>query len=92
MVMELCTHGSLTDVLQMNELSYLQRLEMARDLMCAMTHMHQLGFLHRDIKSLNCFVTNRDDTKVLRLGDFGETITVEAAKAETPRQVGTTQW
>lgn len=91
-VMEMCTHGSLTDMLQTNELSYLQRLEMARDVMGAMAHMHKVGFLHRDMKSLNCFVTDLDGQTVMRLGDFGETVSIEAAKHETPKQVGTIQW
>ena len=91
-VMELCNRGSLTDMLQKNELSYLQRLEMAHDVMCAMAHMHVHGFLHRDMKSLNCFVTDVGDKLALRLGDFGETVTTEAAGSEDPKQVGTIQW
>ena len=91
-VMEMCTRGSLTDVLGSNELSYLQRLQMARDVMAAMAHIHELSFLHRDMKSLNCFVTDLNGDTVVRLGDFGETITFESAQHETRRQVGTTQW
>ena len=91
-VMELCKRGSLTDVLQTNELSYLRRLQMAHDVMCAMAHMHELGFVHRDMKSLNCFVTDVGDELAVRLGDFGETVTTTAAAKEEPRQVGTMQW
>ena len=91
--MEMCTRGSLTDVLQSKELSYLQRLGMARDVLCAMAHMHELGFLHRDMKSLNCFVTDLDSGQtVVRLGDFGETVTLAVAEEEIPKPVGTPQW
>ena len=44
---ELCTHGCLMDVLKANKLRYLQRLEMAYDVMCAVEHMHTCGFVHR---------------------------------------------
>jgi len=92
-VMELCTRGSLTDMLQTNELNYLQRLGMAWDVTCAVAHMHGLDFLHRDMKSLNCFVTDLDNGQLaVRLGDFGETVTTTAAKSEVPKQVGTMQW
>jgi len=92
-VMELCTRGSLTDMLQTNELNYLQRLGMAWDVTCAVAHMHGLDFLHRDMKSLNCFVTDLDNGQLaVRLGDFGETVTTTAAKGEVPKQVGTMQW
>ena len=91
--MEMCTRGSLTDVLQSKELSYLQRLGMARDVLSAMAHMHELGFLHRDMKSLNCFVTDLDSGQtVVRLGDFGETVTLAVAEEEIPKPVGTPQW
>ena len=90
--MEMCTCGSLTEVLQTAELSYLQRLKMARDVTCAVTHVHELGFLHRDVKSLNSFVTDLNGEATVRLGDFGDTVTTEAAAGETPRQIGTTQW
>ena len=79
-------------MLQANEVSYLQRLEMARDVMGAMAHMHRLGFLHRDMKSLNCFVTDVGDQLALRVGDFTESVTTATANAEVPKQVGALQW
>ena len=66
--MELCCKGSLWDVLARHTLTYTQRLGMACEAAGAVAHVHLCGFVHRDIKSLNFFVT--DETK-LRLGDFG---------------------
>ena len=69
--MELCTKGSLWDVLAQHELTYTQRLGMACDAASAVAHVHLCGFVHRDIKSLNFFVTELDEKTALRLGDFG---------------------
>ena len=92
--MEMANQGSLTDVLYKRTLNYSQRLHIARDVCCAVAHMHELQFVHRDMKTLNCFVTTdgEDNQFAVRLGDFGETITTSVAKVETPKVVGTTQW
>ena len=94
MIMEMANQGSLTDVLHQKALNYPQRLEIARDVCRAVAHMHELQFVHRDMKTLNCFVTTdgEDNQFAVRLGDFGETITTSVAKVETPKVVGTTQW
>ena len=92
-VMEVCARGSLMDVLAKERPPLLTRLEMAHDFLCAIAHMHSTGFVHRDVKSLNCFVTNADGGESgVRLGDFGESDTIAAAEAEDPKQVGTGQW
>ena len=95
-VMELCDKGSLMDVLSTEKLSLPQRLQMARDTALAVACMHEAGFVHRDIKSLNSFVADvgdetGEDTGV-RLGDFGESVTFEAAEQEGPKMIGTAQW
>ena len=51
--------------------------------------MDSLFVLFRDIKSLNVFLTQ--DCQV-RLGDFGETLTLEEAANEAPQQIGTLHW
>ena len=96
-VMEVCARGSLMDVLEKEQPPLLTRLEMAHDVVQSIACMHGAGFVHRDIKSLNYFVTDvagesgGDDAGV-RLGDFGESLTYAAAESEEPKQVGTSQW
>ena len=92
-VMEMCPQGCLMDVLAKERLPLLSRLEIAHDFLRSIAHMHRIGFVHRDVKSLNCFVTNADGGESgVRLGDFGESETIAAAEAEEPKQVGTGQW
>ena len=85
------------DVLRNETLSLRKRLQMARDTALAVACVHKAGFVHRDIKSLNCFVAvvgeeaAGEDTGV-RLGDFGESVPTTAAEGEEPKQVGTPQW
>ena len=94
--MELC-EGCLMDVLRESMPPFAKRLEIAYDLMRSIAHMHRIGFVHRDIKSLNSFVADAEeeaegeDTGV-RLGDFGESVTFEAAVQEGPKIIGTSQW
>jgi len=73
---------------------------MGRDAAAAVQHLHSLGFVHRDIKSHNFFVTDRHRGRTtmvwsdpsLRLGDFGETILEEFAAQERPQPIGTLAW
>jgi len=91
-IMEICVKGSLMHVLEAQDLGYLQRLKMAFEVMCAVAHMHELNFVHRDLKSLNFFVTDHDQLPVVRLGDFGETVTISEAASEKPAQAGSLKW
>jgi len=102
-VMEMCEEGSLNGVLASARLGYTVRLQMACDVMDGMAHMHRLGFVHRDVKSLNVFVVDLASntasggqgpllTPLVRLGDFGESLLIEEARYEKPKCVGTLQW
>ena len=91
-VMELCTKGCLLDMLTKENLPLRKRLQYAHDFTRSIAHVHSIGFVHRDIKSLNCFMTIAEGRLVLRLGDFGESVTITAAEIEDPKQVGTPQW
>ena len=91
-VMEMCPKGCLMDVLAKERLPLLSRLEIAHDFLRSIAHMHSIGFVHRDVKSLNCFMTAVEGRLCVRLGDFGESVTNTAAEGEDPKQVGTPQW
>ena len=56
-VMELCEMGCLMDVLEKHDIPYYNRLRLGYDCASAVAHVHKLGFVHRDIKSLNFFCT-----------------------------------
>ena len=91
-VMEMCPQDCLMDVLAKERLPLLSRLEIAHDFLRSIAHMHSIGFVHRDVKSLNCFMTMVEGRLGVRLGDFGESVTIVAAEGEDPMQVGTPQW
>ena len=85
------------DVLRNETLSLRKRLQMARDTALAVACVHKAGFVHRDIKSLNCFVAvvgeeaAGEDTGV-RLGDFGESVSFSEAVTEGPTIKGSYEW
>ena len=90
--MEMCPKGCLMDVLAKERLPLLSRLEIAHDFLRSIAHMHKIGFVHRDVKSLNVFMNCLEGQSGVRLGDFGESVTNAAAEGEDPKQVGTPQW
>ena len=91
-VMEMCPRGCLMNVLLKERLPLLSRLEIAHGFLRSIAHMHRIGFVHRDVKSLNCFMTFLKGDGAVRLGDFGESVTNAMAEGEDPKQVGTPQW
>jgi len=91
-LMELCTVGSLSEILAQREHGLCEYLMLAKQAASAVAHMHALEMVHRDLKSLNIFVTRIAGTLEAKLGDFGETVTLEEAMKEPPCQKGTLQW
>lgn len=66
-VMELMDAGCLTDVL--DEFEDVQMAEkeialVAYDVLCGLKHMHELNFVHRDIKSDNVLLNSRGEVKL----------------------------
>ena len=41
-------------------------------MVCGLVHLHELGIIHRDLKSANIFITQKTkyDELILKIGDF----------------------
>jgi renal tumor antigen len=63
--------GNLLEVMQAKGRPFplAAALGFTRQLLAALGHIHSAGFVHRDVKPENCFVSGGD----LKLGDFGST-------------------
>ncbi len=84
-VMELCTGGSLADVLaRRGRLPAHEVIEMGARLADALARVHNLGILHRDIKPANILVNGFGTVK---LADFGLAAILDA-HAESTVTVG----
>ncbi|WP_246009695.1 serine/threonine-protein kinase [Actinokineospora cianjurensis] len=84
-VMELCTGGSLADVLaQRGRLPIPEVTEMGARLADALAQAHQVGILHRDIKPANILV---NAFGAVKLADFGLAAILDA-HAESTVTVG----
>ncbi|KAM9977831.1 hypothetical protein ACTFIR_011705 [Dictyostelium discoideum] len=81
-VSELVKSGSLRDLLLDKEkpLAYFTQLSIASDIANAMKHLHSIGVIHRDLKSLNVLITEDFTAKVI---DFGTSRNVDLAKQMT---------
>eukprot|EP01089_Gocevia_fonbrunei_P022918 TRINITY_DN9452_c0_g2_i1.p1 TRINITY_DN9452_c0_g2~~TRINITY_DN9452_c0_g2_i1.p1 ORF type:complete len:171 (+),score=22.79 TRINITY_DN9452_c0_g2_i1:102-614(+) len=67
-VIEFAGKGDLHGLLQKESVSWLRRLQLAKDTACGMTYLHQRDIIHRDMKSMNILVTESYQAKV---ADFG---------------------
>ncbi len=72
-VTELCTHGSLLEILERcvrhnNCIPTNERLNVYMQLMSALTYMHKKGYAHRDIKLDNILVDKNDRVKLADMG------------------------
>ncbi|HEY0637332.1 MAG TPA: serine/threonine-protein kinase, partial [Pseudonocardiaceae bacterium] len=84
-VMELCTGGSLADVLEREgPLAPARVAELGAQLADALAHAHATGILHRDIKPANVLV---NAFGAVKLADFGLAAILDA-HAETTVTVG----
>ena len=92
LVLELCEKGSLFHTLwrESRGRGRAQRLRAMVDAARAVAHLHGLGVIHRDLKSLNYLVT-ADDT--IKLSDFGESRAVDKRDLMTNNgRIGTPFW
>ena len=74
--MEYCEGGDLRKVLNENEVPIQDKVEMISQILFAIKEIHEVGFIHGDLKCANIFLANKyipGDTKNIRIkiGDFG---------------------
>lgn len=68
LVMELCERGSARASCERNVINLAEARNIARDAAIGLNYIHERGFIHRDFKPDNIFLTSSGETKV---GDFG---------------------
>lgn len=71
MVMELCEGGDVKSSITKNPADWtpIRRLQACLSAARAVNYLHTEGYIHRDIKTENLFLTSKGEVK---LGDFGE--------------------
>ena len=77
LVMELCSMGSLDNLIKTRkDLSVKSRVDMALDIANAMSYLHRLNVVHRDLKPGNIVL---DDNMRPKITDFGLAYTQSAS-------------
>ena len=67
-------HAKSESLSSSNGLSLPQRYRLAADMAIGLYHLHEKGILHRDLKSLNILLQERDGALRAKLSDFGLSI------------------
>jgi serine/threonine protein kinase len=70
-VMELVEGESLAHVLRRGPLPRTEALRLAKQILSALHHAHQLGMVHRDLKPDNVLLDRRSGSTVAKVIDFG---------------------
>ena len=89
LVLELCNHGSLRSYLDRHDKHPLPTElfeKWSREAAKAIRYLHQMGIIHKDVKSQNYFISGEN---VLKLGDFGLAEKMVMKKAPPVAETGT---
>lgn len=95
LVMEFMPLGSLDKVLRQQKLSYQQKLRIGLDIALGLKYLHEKGITHRDLKSLNILLEEKEGQYRAKLADFGlaESKQVSRLRSQlSSRPKGSTLW
>jgi len=89
--MELCDGGAVSDIYQVcNEpLTEEQIGVITRETLHALSYLHSVNIIHRDIKGANILLTNSGDIKLV---DFGVSAELKVASEKRNTLIGTPYW
>jgi serine/threonine protein kinase len=82
--MEYVEGGSLLDAISQGPLPLMDAVNVTKDLLIGLSHLHNSSFVHRDIKPANVMLTTINGRLHPKLGDFGS-----VARIETPNSLVT---
>jgi serine/threonine protein kinase len=89
-VLYFCAHGSLFSKIHQKDgpsFPYQFKLSLLKDVCRGMAYLHQSGIVHRDLKSPNILITDRN---VAVIADFG--LSKDAVGTMTMSAIGTPHW
>lgn len=89
-VQELCRGGAVKDYMSAHE-NYGENTvaSIVRGTLRGLHHMHELGIIHRDIKTGNIFLGDTSDDADVKIGDLGTAIISDLNIVEVDELVGT---
>lgn len=72
LIFDLCAHGNVRSLLRFGtKLPLKNAFQILQGLFNALTYVHSLSIVHRDIKADNLLISNRSDFTKVKLCDFG---------------------
>eukprot|EP00485_Elphidium_margaritaceum_P001745 CAMPEP_0202694468 /NCGR_PEP_ID=MMETSP1385-20130828/8324_1 /ASSEMBLY_ACC=CAM_ASM_000861 /TAXON_ID=933848 /ORGANISM="Elphidium margaritaceum" /LENGTH=732 /DNA_ID=CAMNT_0049350321 /DNA_START=25 /DNA_END=2223 /DNA_ORIENTATION=- len=78
---EFCDGGTMLDkVIKMKSFSEQKAAELIRFILSAISYMHELNIVHRDLKAQNMVFDEKGPEGVLKIIDFGDSLCVEEEK------------
>jgi protein-serine/threonine kinase len=88
-IMELMEAGSLTEIIEKNQMDEIQIATVCSESTKGLLHLHKRQIIHRDIKSDNVLLDKRGNVKI---SDFGYCAKLSPEKSKRATMVGTPYW
>ncbi|KAG7570213.1 Protein kinase-like domain superfamily [Arabidopsis thaliana x Arabidopsis arenosa] len=90
MITEYMNRGSLYDILRTRKkgLSWQRKLKILSDICRGLMGIHQMGIVHRDLKSANCLLNKG----IVKICDFGLSRMMNGTTVEDTEAAGTPEW